>query len=253
MSLIAKAGLLLGGIFALFALAWMLFLPVVAERELRAVTGFDFHVAVLSANPFTGRVVVRGLTARNPPGYPEPDFAEVRAVRADVRVFSWLFSDQIVIDELDVDISKVELVRQHDGKTNAGDFMAAVSGGGANSAPRATERFLVRRLHLNFDRLVVADYSGSKLDERTYNLHIDETFNDVSDTRQLLVPAVVQRLHSFGLHHDVARLLPGEFGKALAGAVGSAATVGAKVKDATVKTGSLIEGVLDKLEQKPNP
>jgi hypothetical protein len=48
-------------------------------------------------------------------------------------------------------------------------------------------------------------------------------------------------------------MLPGDFGKALAGAVGGATTVGMKLKDATVDAGSYLKGVLDKLEQKAKP
>ena len=94
MSGIAKACLLLGGLFALAALAWMAFLPAIVEGELRAATGFDFRITVLAANPFTGRVVVRGLAARNPPAYLSPDFVVLRELRADVDVFSWVFTDR---------------------------------------------------------------------------------------------------------------------------------------------------------------
>jgi hypothetical protein len=246
-----KLGVLFACAFAAVALLWMAFLPALVDHELRAVTGFDFHVAVLSADPFTGHVSVRGLSARNPPAYPDPDFIEVRELRGDVGLFSWLFSKRIVIDDLTIDIEKIVLVRTHDGKTNAGEFMAAFSkpreaGSGPAPAPRKPTPYLIKKLHLNFDRLVVVDFSGSKKDEKVYALHIDETFINVADSRQLLVPQVLRNLQSFGLHHDIAQLLPGDFGKALAGAVGS-------LKDTAAKTGSYLKSFLDKLEQKPNP
>ena len=125
MSWAAKTGLFLCGVIAVVALAWMIFLPSVVERELRAVTGFEFRVEVLTANPFTGRVVVRGLSARNPPAYPEPDFVEVRSIHADVNLFSWALSERVTVRELDLDADSIELIRRHDGKSNAGDFMAA--------------------------------------------------------------------------------------------------------------------------------
>jgi hypothetical protein len=246
----AKACLYLGGVLALLALAWMAFLPLVAEHELDAITGFNFHTEVLAVNPLTGSVVVRGLTARNPAAYPVPLFFDMREVRARVAVFSGLFSGRIVIDDLDVDIAKVELVRLHGGRTNFGDLMAAIKKPGAPGKPRA---YLIRKLHVRFDQLMVADYSGSKTDEKSYDLHIDQDFTDISSSKQLLIPSVVRNLRSFGLHHDVEGLLPGDFGKALAGAVGAATTVGLKVKDATEDAGSYLKGVLDKLEQKPKP
>jgi hypothetical protein len=257
MSRAAKACVYVGGFLAICALAWMAFLPLVAEHELNAVTGFEFHTQALAVNPLTGSVVVRGLVARNPASYPVPFFFEVRAFRARVAVFSSLFSWRIVIDDLDVDIAKVELVRLHGGRTNAGDLMAAFgrpgAGGGGAPPPGKPVAYLIRRLHLHFDQLMVADYSGSATDEKSYNLHIDQEFTNISSPTQLLIPSVVRNLTSFGLHHDVEGLLPGDFGKALAGAVTGATTVGIKVKNATEDAGSYLKGVLDKLEQKAKP
>ena len=88
---------------------------------------------------------------------------------------------------------------------------------------------------------------------KTYNLNIDHTFSNMTDPKQLLVPEVVRSLYSFGLRRDTEQLLPGDFGRALADAVGAAAHVGAKLKDATQKTGEYFKGLLDKLEQSAKP
>lgn len=256
MSRTAKFCIFFGGIFALAALAWMVFLPAVVGRELSSITGFDIRVAVLTADPFTGRVLVRGLVANNPPGFPTPDFVQLRELRSKVEVFSGILSGRIVVDDLDLDVGKIVLMRRKDGKTNAGEFMAAFARRGsgpapAGPAPAKPVRYLVRSLRLRIDQLVIADYSGSKPDEKTFDLKIDQSYSDVTDTRQLLVPGVVRTLQSFGLHHDVARLLPGDFGTALAAAVGGAAHVEEGVKDAVKKAGQNLKGLFEKLEQSP--
>jgi hypothetical protein len=257
MSWTARILLFVATLAAVVALVWMAFLPAIVEHELRVLTGFEFRVEVLSANPVSGRVVVRGMKALNPAGYPSPDFVELRQLSGDVGVFSWLFRGKIVVDDLDLEVAKIVLIREHDGRTNAGDFMAAFRGrppGGLAPLPVVRPRsFLIHKLHLRLDRLEVQDYSGSKLDSRGYDLGIDQTFIDVTSTGQLLVPSVVNRLHDFGLHHDIARLLPGEFGQALAGAVGLGASMGSRLKDLSLKTGDALKGALDKLEQKPKP
>lgn len=254
MRLSTKICLGLGVLFALASLAWMVFLPGIVQRELRESTGFDFRVAVLKVDPFTGRVVVQGLSAMNPKGYPSPDFVELRELRADVNVYSWMFSEHVVINELDVDTEKIVIIRRHDGKSNAGDFMAAFSGGPAAAAPAPRHRdYFVRKLRIRLGELSVEDYTGSKVDKKTYKLSIDQSYTNVSDPKQLLVPGVVRSLHSFGLHHDVARLLPGEFGQALAGAVGGMAQVGAVLEGVVHKTGETLKGALDKLDQSPKP
>lgn len=242
-----KVCLAIGCLFAAASLVWMVFLPRLVERQLSAVTGFDVRLAVLKADPFTGRVVVEGFTARNPQGYPLPDFVELREVRADVSVFSWLFSDQGVINELDIDTAKIALVRQHDGTSNAGEFMKAFSKGGAPAKPR---RYLIKKLHLRLEDLYVADYSGRAADTKDYRVDIDQTYTNVTDPRQLLVPQVVNTLYSFGFQHGIAKLLPGDFGQALAGGV---AHVGMALKGVVEKAGDSLKGTFDKLEQSPKP
>jgi hypothetical protein len=257
LSWIAKGCFVLGGILALVALAWMAFLPAAVEHELRTVTGFDVHVSSLSANPFTGRVVARGFTASNPATYPKPDFIEVRRMRAEMNLFSLAFSERIRINDLDLDVDRIELIRRHDGRSNAGDFMAAfIKPSEPSSQPTPLGKrthYFVKTLHLRLDRLVVADYTGSKSYEKSYDLRIDQTYTDVIDSRQLLTPDVVKRIHSFGLHHEVSELLPGDFGRALADAVGGMAQVEAKVQETVIKTGDAVKGALDKLDQSPKP
>lgn len=253
MRVLARVGLGLGALALLMSLAWIFFLPAIVRRELRGATGFDYRVSVLKVNPFTGSVVVRGLSAMNPAGFPSPEFVELRELHAEVNVFSWMFSEHVVIDELDVDTERIEIIRQHDGTTNAGDFYTAVSRGGA-AAPAGRHRdYLVRRLRVRLGELCIDDFSGSKEDKKVYTLNIDQSYTDVRDPKQLLVPEVVKALHSFGLHHDIARLLPGEFGQALALAVGGVAQVGTGLKDAIQKTGETLKGALDKLDQSKKP
>lgn len=249
-----KVCLSLGLLFALVSLAWMVFLPAIVQRELRESTDFDVRVSVLKVDPFTGRVVVMGLSARNPPGYPSPDFVELRELQADVNVFSWMFSERVVINELDVDTERIAIIRRHDGTSNAADFMAAFtrSGSAAVRVPRSRAYF-VKRLHIRLAELSVEDFTGSKSDKKVYKLAIDQSYTNVSDPKQLLVPEVVKALHSFGLHHDVEQLLPGDFGRALALAVGGVAEVGAVLRDAAHKTGETLKGAIDKLDQSPKP
>jgi hypothetical protein len=246
----------LAALLAVVAISWVLFLPAVVEHDLRSITGFEFKVAVLRVDPFTGRVLVRGLSASNPSDFPRPDFVVLRELDTQVELFP-LLSGKHVIDNFLVNVETVELVRRHDGKTNAGVFAAAFSPpksqnpSGPPPAPAPTTPYLVKHLHIILDQLVVADYTGAKPEVKTYALHIDRIYNNVTSARQLLVPDVMQTLRSFGLHHNIAGLLPGDFGKALATAVGDATAVGSGVENAVKKTGEGLKGFFEKLEQTP--
>jgi uncharacterized protein involved in outer membrane biogenesis len=129
----AKACLILAGLFAVAALLWMAFLPAFVLHELRTATGFDVRAASITANPFTGTATVRGLFVTNPPGYAHPDFIELRGLDADLEVVTSLLSDRVVFDRLDIDLAKVEIVRQVNGRLNVSQFSSGVSGGGALS------------------------------------------------------------------------------------------------------------------------
>jgi hypothetical protein len=253
-----KSLIVLGGGVALLALAWMILLPRLVERELRSITGFDFKVVVLTANPLTGTVVVRGLSVRNPSDFPKPEFVLLRELSAQVELIP-LLSGKHVLDKFDLSIETIVLVRRHDGKTNAGAFMAAFSPpkpAGAENPPPAkvpakTTPYLIKHLHLALDTLVVADFSGAKPEEKTYNVHINRIYNNVTSGRQLLVPDVMATLRSFGLRQDITSLIPGDMGKLLAGALGDAAQVSGGVKDAVKKAGQGLKGFFEKLEQTP--
>lgn len=236
---------------ALAAAWWAYFLPSIVERQLRAVTGFDVTVAVLRANPATGRVYVRGLSASNPRGYPSPTFIEIRQMSADVNAFSWFFGRRFVVNELDLDAERIDVIRQHDGRSNAAEFMAAFSrpaaeGSGEHRPLFRPRPYLVKSLRIRLAELDIEDYSGSNPYKKVYRLNIDQSYTNVSSAGQLLVPQVVHTLYSFGLRRDIAQLLPGDFGKALAGAIGGASAVGSDL------TGALKKAI-DKLEQRPKP
>jgi hypothetical protein len=252
----AKLVLFLGTLFAAAAMAWMVFLPRLAERELSAATGFDVTVRVVSANPFTGRLVVKGLKAKNPRGYPEPDFLELESLDATFDLYSIASGGQLIVENLDLNVAKLEIIRLHDGRTNyaecAAKFGFAKAAGTASPKPPG-RTYLIRKLHIRLGQLVLQDYTGFNAEKKSYTLNIDHTYANVTDSRQLLVPDVVKTLYNFGLHHDMAKLLPGEFGEALATAVDGLDTVRVKVKDAGHKAGDFFKGVVDKLEQSPKP
>jgi len=254
-SVVVKGLIALAILGALAALAWMAFLPMFATRQLRHLTGLNIEVKVISANPFTGHLVVKNLAAYNPPTYPAKDFVVLRQLTADVDLFSY-FQDRLVVENLTVNIQKLEVIRLHNGKSNLSECLGAIAGPplppGTTVSGRP-RRYLVKKLHVQLDQFILADYTGSKSEVKTYNLNINQTYANITDPRQLIVPQVVRTLYSFGLHHDLEQLLPGDLGKVLADAVSSLTVVGSKARDSVQKTGDFLKGVWDKLDHSSNP
>lgn len=245
---------------AALALGWMMFLPAIVTSQIRVRTGFDVKVASLSCNAFTGRLALRGLVLSNPGSFPVGDFVELREFSAEAEVWS-LVSERLVLDELLLDVRKVTLVRRADGRSNAEVFRQnlfgvptptpAVAGEPTVGAER---KFLVRRLTLRFDQLVLADYSEAKPAVQEYKLGLDQRYENVTDAKQLLVPEVLRRLAAENLGPALGRLVPGDFGKALSDKARDAGARGTEIlKGAGQQASDLLKGLREKLEESRKP
>ena len=190
--------LILGAVAAGLALAWMLFLPSAVARYARSRTGFGIELRSLYVNPFTATVMLKGLVVTNPPDFPRKDFIEVREFQADARLFS-LFGQRVVVDDATVDVAAVTLVRDERGRLNATAFRDALAcapapGREAASRPGPAQasspprQFLIKRLTLTCDRVVVADYSKRRPAVSDINLHFHHVYTDVTSARQLMAP-----------------------------------------------------------------
>jgi hypothetical protein len=236
-------------VFAIGALGWMLFLPTLVTSQLRKKSGFDVTVDRLAANPFTGNVEIRGLVVTNPPTFSSPDFLELRAFRARTRVGS-LLSEQPVFDQMSIDVAKVTLVKRSDGKTNAQAFQENLKDGRRESLVERepTKSFLIRKLDLKVDQLVVLDASSPKTLRRDFTLNINQHYEDVTSIEQLVAPDMLKNLAPVAT--AVGGLLPGDWGRAVS-AAGASGTqflkqVGKKVEERT-------KGFFDALEESKKP
>lgn len=257
------------------ALAWMMALPLVFTSQVRARTGFDVRVESLSCNAFTGRLSVRGLVLINPPSFPVGDFVELREFSTVADAWT-LWSEKLVLDQLTLDVRRVTLVRRPDGRSNAELFQQNLLGLPAPTAtslipvgrtppapplstpPAASKtlerKFLIRRLALRFERLAVVDHSGAKPVTQEFALGLDQRYENVTDSKQLLVPEVLRRLVAANLSPAVGRLVPGDLGRALGDASRAAAEQGAEMlKEAGHTAGGLLKGLREKLEESRKP
>ena len=253
---------------AVAALAWMLLLPEYVTREIQSRTGFDATVTSLSCNPISGRLTIRGLVLTNPPSFVTGDFLQLREFRASGDVWS-LWSDRVSLDELTLDVRKIALVRRADGRSNA-DVFAQNLGFAPAPAPSAAtlpppkspaapasppaKKFLIRRLTLRVDQLVLADYSGAKTEVKEFNLAVDQHYENVTEPKQILVPEVLRKVAAENLGPLLGRLVPGDLGRTLGDTARDAAKSGeALLKDAGAQATDLFHGLREKLEQTKKP
>jgi uncharacterized protein involved in outer membrane biogenesis len=214
--LLGKLLFLLVLLLAVAALAWAFFLPQIVTTALHKRTQFDVTVSELTANPFTSRVVIRGLVLRNPSSFPISDFVHVREFRAELNLPS-LFSDRLVIEDAAINIEKLALVKNAAGERNIQLFQERLLGGGTTEDKPATEEpgsdkpreFLIRHLELRFDQLVIADAGNSA--PRVLNLNLNHTYKNVDNPTALAAPIAAQLVQRSGiLNRLLEKIMPGE-------------------------------------------
>ncbi len=136
-----------------------------------------------------------------------------------------------------------------DAKATKDELAAKENGAKAKGKPAPQPiKFLIRRLQVTLDKVIVADYAGNAPNVREFNRKVYYTYNDVTDPKQLLEPFAVKSLESVGT--AIRGLIPGDIGKAV-GAVTNAD------KDQLKKPEGLAEdplkSVVEKLEETPKP
>lgn len=243
--MLIKLMLALAVLLVVAAIAWTMLLPGVVAGTIRSRTGFEVKIDQLSVNPFTAKVHVGGVVLRNPAGWNEQAFVDLRTFRADAELFP-LLGGRLLADEVVVDIAQVTLVRNRDGTLNAIAFKEALFGKSSDTSPAPAEPaakeapFFIKRLEMKFDRLVYADHSGTRPVVREYNLGITRELRDVDSVSDLMAPfsgaalAVVTDAVG-GMFHGTRQILEG---------------AGGLLKDGGKKAGETLKGFFQQLEKK---
>lgn len=188
---LTKLALVFGVLAVLGSILWIVLLPSLVASTVRARTGFAVRVDKLFVNPFTANAHMSGLVLRNPEGWPETDFVDLRQFRADVDLLP-LLGNKFVADEIVVDVAQLTLVRNSDGRLNAMVLKDGLTGGQAAGQPPApggkAPEFLIRHLVLKFDKLVYADYSGNQPVVKDYNLNLQRDLTNVDSVTKIISP-----------------------------------------------------------------
>jgi len=261
--------------------AWVYFLPHILTSTLEKRTGFTVKVKQLSIDPFRNRVAFDGLVVSNPPSFPRPEFVEVRSFRVWAQLDSF-FTDRLVIDDGEIDVARVALIRNSQWTINAGLFSDRLLNTRKPKAkpkppeppppapklepgkyppppkpkppepearPEAPEKaFLIKRLVVRFEKILVEDHTGQKPASREYTLNFSHTYENVINTDQFIVGPFMKGFTAVG--SAITGLIPGDMSSTL----GAASRSGSELfRDATKKTGDPFKAFMLTLEQTNKP
>jgi len=186
-----KRAFVIGVLLALGSVLWVVLLPTLVAATIRSRTGFAVQVDQLSVNPFTGDARISGLVLKNPAGWPEAAFVDLRKFSAEVELLS-LLGSKYIADEMVVDLAQLTLVRNKEGVLNALAFKDGLTGeASAGQAPAGggkARQFLIRHLVLRFDKLVYADFSGRRPAVKEYSLGLARDLTDVDSLTKVISP-----------------------------------------------------------------
>lgn len=238
--------LFLAIIFAFCVLVWILLLPTAVTKYVSSRTGFDVKVESLSVNPLTAKVVVRGLVIENPPDFPSKEFVRLREFKADADLGS-LFGDKLIVDEAVVDVAQVALVKNKQGQSNAVLFNERLQGpkteASAEVSSEKKKEFLIRRLDLRFDTLLIVDGTGSQPTTRRIDVDFKHSYTDVTSPVQIAMPIVGRVTALGGAIGDFAGKLGPE-------ALDAAKKAGEVLKDAGKKAGETLKDIFQSIKDK---
>lgn len=118
-----------------------------------------------------------------------------------------------------------------------------------NKAPLKPMRYLIHRLEVRLEKVIIVDYTTTPVTIREFNTNLHYAFNEVTDPKQLLKPFAFKSLESVGT--AIKALIPGDIGR----------TVDATTTDGDLLFGSDKSGtnrdplrtVVEKLEESQKP
>lgn len=262
---------------AIVVSAWIFFLPPILTSTLEKRTGFAVKVGSLAIDPFRNRVNFSGLVISNPSSFARPEFVEVRSFRASAQLDTF-FTDRLVIDDGEIDVANVALIRNSEGTINAALFSerllnarkpkgkpkpavdpkdAGKPGQPKPPAPKPVpaepsalpeKSFLIKRLVVRFERMIVEDYTGTKPVSREYILNFTHTYENIINTDQFVVGPFMKGFTAVG--SAITGLIPGDMSKTLGAATRSGSEL---FKEATKKTGDPFRAFMQTLEETNKP
>jgi uncharacterized protein involved in outer membrane biogenesis len=203
--MILAAGLLLVAALAIFKNQ---IIESVVRQQIRSSTGLEMEVESLRMGLLSSALEIRGLKLMNPPDFPDREAFDISRIHARYSVRS-LFSTNIQLPELVVEVPRVVLVRKADGESNlervkdtarrrkqeaaAGRREPAPppteppAGGEAGSgkpapAEKVKKGFFIGSLTLRVGTVEMRDYGrlkDGKPKVKEYDLALDRTFEKV--------------------------------------------------------------------------
>ena len=191
-----------------FAVARNVLIRDVVRKAVRQATGFDLEVGSVHLGLLSPTFDMDEVTLVNPDDFPEAAAFHIRQVHVRYELAS-LFSDTIRLKEVVLDIPSAVVVVKDDGESNlerlskaakntsedsvgTSDSPAGSADSGSVEPPadqgKASKRLHIGQLKLKLGTVHTKRYKlgEDKPETNSYDLHIDQTYDDVNSIQQIV-------------------------------------------------------------------
>lgn len=161
----------------------------------KAMTGLDLRIHAMDVGLLRTAVGIRGMTLRNPAGFPDPIMLDLPEIFVDYDLFS-LFSKRVHLEEVRLTLKEFVVVKNAEGQVNLDALKMVQESKGATPASRGgagPAQLHIDRLRLKVGTVVYKDYAaGGEPRIQAFPVNLDEEYRNITNP-QALAALVVSR------------------------------------------------------------
>jgi uncharacterized protein involved in outer membrane biogenesis len=228
----------------------------------RKITGLKLDIDSLSAGIPKTIISIQGMQLYNPKGYEDKLMVDIPEIYVDYDLAAILKND-IHLKEVRIDLREIVVVKQSNGEMNIDSLKVVKSAETEEAAVKKENQekkktnFRIDHLKLKIGRVLYKDYSaGSKPSIREYNINIDSSYENITDTQALVRLILVRALINTNISNlkiknlqdltaSTLNMTVDELGGGIKKGIGSGQSLGEGVKDATDKTTETIKSLFN--------
>ena len=177
-------------------------LMFVIEKEVKSIAGIHLSMESLKVGLIDATVAIKGFKIYNPPEYPDEIMIDMPDIYIDIAL-SDVLKGKMHIQQLKLDVAEFMVVRNSAGELNLNTLKVVREAKGKKSKKKQTKiasglnDIQIDFLKLKIDKVVFKDYSkGLKPDVKVFNIHIDQTFTNITDPDSLVSLLVIRALRN---------------------------------------------------------
>ena len=169
-------------------------LQTVITNKLETATGFDVEIEKIHVSPIKHTLELNDFRVLNPEQFQVAEACAVKRAFVDI-ILSSLFSNTVHLPEVDLQITRANLVIMENGETNLGfigqplDHMLNEEDTDTEDKQPVNKSFLVDQLHISINTVTVYQFQQGQIDpkKQTYELNLDQNWKNVSDINPIAV------------------------------------------------------------------